>query len=140
MLLHTCLASCLCTSSGRDVCCDLVSFVCFCIMVSSPQLFAFIAFFLSFLPACSIMGFLLLLLIVDGLKYSQHSWHAICAFEECPIVVMCMVVIWLSSTCLFCELFWNFRSFLGFFKVFVSFTGIGNSMCVYMGFMYDLYT
>lgn len=73
--LYACLASCMCTSSGRDVCCGLVSFVWFGIMVSFPQLFAFITFFLSFFLAgmlsCSIVGFLLLLLIVDCLKHSQ---------------------------------------------------------------------
>lgn len=57
--------------NGRDLCCDLVSFVCLCIVVSLPQLFTFITFFLSFLPACSMVVFLLYLLIVDCLKHSR---------------------------------------------------------------------
>lgn len=129
MLLHALLVSCLCTSSGRDVCCALGSFLCFCIMVSYPQLFAFIFFFLSLLLACSIMGSLLLLLMVDCLKHSQTQLACSWCIQECPIVVMCMVVIWLSSTCLFSELFWNFRSFY-LFGFNSCFTGSSNSACV----------
>lgn len=80
---------CVPLNSG-DVCCDLISYICFCIVVSFPLLSASIPFLSClhaascvFLPIVGDSGLLRAFIDIDCMLF--------CAFEECLLVLKCML-------------------------------------------------
>lgn len=84
---------CVPLNSG-DVCCDLISYICFCTVVSFPLLFASLpslSFFLFCLHAASCV---FLLIVGDGgllRAFIDIDCMLFCAFEECLLVIMSML-------------------------------------------------